>query len=646
MFYPPVETFHDAPLWAGSDSSVGTGDASPLLYALAQSAAERRANLFAVDAGGRVTWANVAATEVWQRDFPLVGRHLCEVFPGIEHSSLCTPLRRAVDGGPAASGESPDAPLAEWYRWETRPLQGGGLLLTLRSPSRRKQAEDALQQRELFISKIAQAIPDLLYVYDLQNERSVYANRETASTLGHTPEEIDQMGTNLVAQICHPDDRAKIADLHRRLRDLPSGEVVETTYRVRHKDGSVRWILSRDVAFERDPQTGAVDLIVGVAQDITERKAVEAEKERILAQAVERASRDPLTNLYNHRTFHHRLRQEVTQAANDGSHLAIVALDIDNFKYFNDTFGHLVGDDILCRLAGVLRWACRKTDILARIGGDEFALVMPRVTGDAAQDWVRRLRDAAAEMVYDPGGGEPPVPFRLSVGVATFPIDTTDPTELIYLADKRALADKTTGAGREPEQLRQALAQQIEGFPMLDALVAAVDNKDRYTRQHSEEVMEYAGLIARQMGLNPCQTASLKTAALIHDVGKIGVPNQILRHPGALSPADYEAIKRHPALGGILVGAVPELAHTLAAVRHHHERWDGGGYPDGLAGEAIPLSARVMAVADAYSAMTTTRPYRRGLPPGEARARLLAGAGSQWDSQCVQALLRGLDTSP
>ena len=624
---------------AGLPGSAGEASHA-LIHALAQSAAGRRARLFALGPGGYVTWANHAATQGGDAA-PVVGQHLSALFPGIEQAALYAQIQKALTGEAPQQGESPD-PRWDWCRWEALPLAGGGALLTLRGPSRRKQAEDTLRQREVFIEKIAQAIPDLLYVYDLQQGRNVYANRETAALLGYSPGEVAAMGSRLAQTLFYADDLPQIAAHHQRLRATPPGAMVEMTYRICHKDGSVRWLHSRDVVFERDPQSGAATLIVGAAQDITDRKTAEGEKEALLADALERADRDPLTDLYNHRTFHHRLRQEGERAADNGGYVAVGTMDIDNFKFFNDTFGHLVGDDIICRIAGVLRRSCRESDIAARVGGDEFAVLMPGATAQAAQEWMARLRAAVGELVYDPGDGALPVPFRLSVGVATFPIDTTDPAELVYLADKRALADKTTGAGREPEQLRQALAQQIEGFPMLDALVAAVDNKDRYTRQHSEEVMEYAGLIARQMGLNPCQTASLKTAALIHDVGKIGVPNQILRHPGALSPADYEAIKRHPALGGILVGAVPELAHTLAAVRHHHERWDGGGYPDGLAGEAIPLSARVMAVADAYSAMTTTRPYRRGLPPDEARARLLAGAGSQWDSQCVQALLRGL----
>ena len=152
--------------------------------------------------------------------------------------------------------------------------------------------------------------------------------------------------------------------------------------------------------------------------------------------------------------------------------------------------------------------------------------------------------------------------------------------------------------------------------------------------------MTYAVAIATELGLSVEETNSLRTAALLHDVGKIGVPDRILRHPGQLTDAEYEAMKQHPALSGVLISAVPELTHTLDAVRYHHESWDGTGYPSGLKAENIPLAARVLAVADAFSAMITNRPYRVGLDKAHAAELLRAGAGSQWDPACVNALLR------
>ena len=177
---------------------------------------------------------------------------------------------------------------------------------------------------------------------------------------------------------------------------------------------------------------------------------------------------------------------------------------------------------------------------------------------------------------------------------------------------------------------------------MLNGLVSAVDTKDRYTRRHSEDVLKYSLLIAQEIGLDEASCDQIQVASLLHDVGKIGVPDSVLRKPGKLNDEEYESIKQHAPMGASIVGAVPGFEATLDAVRHHHERWDGGGYPSGLRGEQTPLFARIMAVADAFSAMTTDRPYRKGMPPAKACSILEEGAGTQWDPACVNAFLRTL----
>ena len=181
---------------------------------------------------------------------------------------------------------------------------------------------------------------------------------------------------------------------------------------------------------------------------------------------------------------------------------------------------------------------------------------------------------------------------------------------------------------------------------MLNALVSAVDNKDRYTRKHSEDVLKYSLQIAQELGLDEGTLFQVKVAALLHDVGKIGVPDDILRKPGKLTDEEFAAIKQHPVMGAIMVNAVPGFEDTLDAVRFHHERWDGKGYPSGLSGDDIPLLGRLMAVADAYSAMTTDRPYRKAMGTDRADEILRGGAGTQWDPVCVEAFFRARRTDP
>ena len=410
-------------------------------------------------------------------------------------------------------------------------------------------------------------------------------------------------------------------------------------FRCRETSGRTRW-LAEDVSIEvLGPGRWQ---LVGVCTDITERRTLEEERERMLTRALEQADRDPLTGLLNHRAFHAHLAHEADRAQRGGSVLGIAVIDLDNFKFFNDAYGHLSGDDVLRQVAAALQGVCRSYDTLARFGGDEFAVLMPGAgPGDVAH-LAERLSSCLEKVRYRPPGASSDIPLSLSVGMAVFPLDEAAPLAALHLADERLLRVKSgeRGHGAQAEQLRASLAHGVEGFSMLDALVVAVDNKDRYTRSHSEDVLFYCLQIADALALEPEIAHPLQVAALLHDVGKIGIPDHILRKPGKLTEAEYGAMQQHPVMGAAIVAAVPGLEGTLGAVRHHHERWDGLGYPDGLAGEATPLEARIMAVADAFSAMTTDRPYRKGMVPEEALAVLEAGAGTQWDPRCVHAFLQ------
>lgn len=413
-----------------------------------------------------------------------------------------------------------------------------------------------------------------------------------------------------------------------------------------HPDGARRRLLC-----SHSPLLAPGGVILGAVTttiDVTARAERERESaqllsdmERRLEDALERADRDPLTGLWNHQAFHDRLEDEADRALRGGTSLTIAVLDLDNFKFFNDAYGHIVGDGVLRQVATALRASCRSYDTLARYGGDEFALLFPGAGSECSREIVNRLRACTQHLGFQPDGADSMIPLHLSVGLSVFPDDGPGRLDALNTADTRLLRSKS-GARKNPdaEVLRALFAQTVEGFALLDALVAAVDNKDRYTRRHSEDVMFYSRQIAGEMGMDGEALRVISLATLLHDVGKIGVPESILRKPSGLTTPENRAIQQHPTMGAMIVASVPGFEAVLEIVRHHHERWDGAGYPGGLSGAETPLLARLVAVADAYSAMTTDRPYRRGMDPDHALDILEDGSGIQWDPRCVEAFLR------
>ena len=228
-------------------------------------------------------------------------------------------------------------------------------------------------------------------------------------------------------------------------------------------------------------------------------------------------------------------------------------------------------------------------------------------------------------------GAAVPTPISLSIGIAVFPDDSQKALELLAHADSnlyQAKFGRKTVIGRER---RAPLSVNDTSFSVLDAMITAIDNKDRYTRCHSEAVAEYAGWLCDALGLSEARCARIREAALLHDLGKIGVPDEILHKTGILEPQEFETMRRHPVTGALIVGAMPGFAELAPGIRAHHERWDGRGYPDALAGEAIAFEGRLLALADSLDAMTTDRPYRRRRTWDEALAEIEAGAGTHFD---------------
>jgi putative nucleotidyltransferase with HDIG domain len=284
--------------------------------------------------------------------------------------------------------------------------------------------------------------------------------------------------------------------------------------------------------------------------------------------------------------------------------------------------------------------------VVGRFGGDEFIAILPGSDIEEAVSVVERLRSAVSGHRFQVDGGRE-LPLSMSYGIAAYPSDGRTASELLAAADANLYRSKQMGGSNiTVTQADEAGTSSAMGsFTVLDGLVTAVDNKDHYTRQHSDDVTRHALALASKLGLSLETQRSLRVAAILHDVGKVGVPDQILRKPADLTEEEAEVVRQHVTLGELIINGIPNQEEVLSAVSCHHERFDGKGYPRGLKGMEIPLLGRILAVTDAYSAMTTDRPYRKALSDSEARAELRRIAGTQLDPRIVRAFIETLEES-
>jgi diguanylate cyclase (GGDEF)-like protein len=377
-----------------------------------------------------------------------------------------------------------------------------------------------------------------------------------------------------------------------------------------------------------------------------------ANANRLIWRLSDAAVTDALTGLMNRRGFQELIETELERARRSGQPLSLIIGDLDYFKALNDRFGHGAGDRALEQLALILDTAKRRIDTAARIGGEEFAVVLPDSDHHAAYILAERMRREVREtFMYQP------YELTISLGVATFPLHGSSVEALVAQADEALYAAKALGRDRTvlySDHLADSVPADAaaERRPPSErhsstvlALADVVDNRDRRNTTHSQAVGRYAAAIARELGLPEPVVDRVRFSGIVRDIGKIGIPDSILQKPGWLSADDWIALRRHPEIGAsILAGA--EMEDVSEWVLSHHERPDGTGYPSGLSGPDIPFEARILAVADAYEAMTTDRVYRSAMPEDDARAELVRCAGTQFDKRVVDAFLRVLDTAP
>ena len=355
---------------------------------------------------------------------------------------------------------------------------------------------------------------------------------------------------------------------------------------------------------------------------------------------------DPLTGLLNRRAFEEMLEIELDRALRSDRPLSVIVGDIDGFRAVNENQGHEAGDAALQAVAtNALKWK-RRIDHAARIGGEEFALLLPETDERGAFIVAERLRRATHRSFSDA-----PVGVTFSFGIATAPAHGRDGVTLLGAADRATAAAKDLGGDRtviysdEVARTLSELGGQAAGELQLAtvlALAEALDIRDTRTGHHSHTVGLYAAIIARELGFDEEHVERVRLAGVLHDIGKIGVSDRVLSKPGPLDADEWKEMYTHPEIGARLL-ARPEFDDIRLWIVLHHERPDGLGYPYAAKDEGVPIEARILAVADAYEAMTAERAYRPALGEDAARAELEAGAGSQFDARVVAAFLRALD---
>ncbi len=385
---------------------------------------------------------------------------------------------------------------------------------------------------------------------------------------------------------------------------------------------------------------GMGTLLVAAIVIMTMRARVEL----LIARLYDAARTDPLTGLSNRRGFREVLDLELERSRRGSSVTTVLVGDLDHFKEVNDRSGHQVGDAVLCRVARVLNEHKRQIDFAARIGGEEFALILPNTAQDDAFVLAERLRCALREELAGDS-----VPITISFGVASYPQHGETAASLLRAADEALYAAKDSGRNRTVlhspllgqqdragSELRDIEAERFIAV-MLD-LAEAVDLRFSGSARHSETVGRYAEMMARELGLSQQRISRVRLAGMLHDIGKVGVPDSILRKPAKLTAQEFAIIRRHPELGAQILEHA-SFADVRAWVGAHHERPDGRGYPLGLSGEEIPLEARILAVADAYEAMTSDRAYRSSIGQAAACIELKRCTPGQFDPIVVKAFL-------
>ncbi|HWQ73280.1 MAG TPA: PocR ligand-binding domain-containing protein [Desulfitobacteriaceae bacterium] len=466
------------------------------------------------------------------------------------------------------------------------------------------RSEEALKESEHLLRKLHKVAHIGSYVIDLKT-KTWRGSPELNELFG-----IDETFPHTIEsreRIIHPDWRNRLFDYHARV--IREKILFDYEYKIiRINDGEERWI--HEIGdIEYDNQHKAVR-VIGMVQDITDRKKVEEE-------VVYLSYHDKLTGLYNRRFYEEEIKRLDTER---NLPISIIMGDVNGLKLTNDAFGHDKGDELLKKAAKAIQSACRADDIVARWGGDEFVILLPKTNINDAEKIVNRIKESYSNQYVN----------ALSVSIS-FGWDTKENKDENILTVLKSAEDHM--------YKHKIIENESMRGNIIGTIIKTLHEKNPREEQHSERVSEICQSIGRVMGFSEIEVNKLKVVGLLHDIGKIAIEEGILNKPGKLTRKEWNEIKRHPEIGYRILTTSHDMLELADCILAHHERWDGKGYPKGLKGEAIPRVARIIALADSYDAMTSERAYKRALSEEEALAEICKNSGIQFDPEIVKIFL-------
>jgi diguanylate cyclase (GGDEF)-like protein/PAS domain S-box-containing protein/putative nucleotidyltransferase with HDIG domain len=404
--------------------------------------------------------------------------------------------------------------------------------------------------------------------------------------------------------------------------------------------------------------------------DISDRVESERRLNEIKDKLESLALKDALTEIYNFRYFRERLNAEFERAKRSLSPLTILMIDLDYFKSINDSYGHQFGDKVLKQVARFLKTELRTNDVVARWGGEEFAIILLDTNRNDGLAVGNKILELFRTRSF--GDGTTIIKLKCSMGIVSYPEDPLFSIEEIIDAGEESIykAKERGGDGvalygheigeKDLEKYSQedrkryidSVKQRLSFYAVrsehsileaIYSLAKSIELRDRRTKEHCDRMVEYAEKVAKRIGMNEQEVDNVRRAAMLHDIGKLGISDGILLKPGRLTPKEYEIVKKHPVIGADIISVAGFLKDIVPFILCHHERYDGAGYPRGLKGEEIPLGARIIAVVDVYEALTSDRPYHKAISKEEAIATLQEGSGTQFDERILKVFLDVID---